>query len=108
MEAAQANRHVSSSPAPANTREALLTHFQVMAKNARTSMEKKVQLHIQDDRLGNIRWRLELGENHGGATQPFSRVTFYEGGARLIASLASSQPELAADIEKLLHTINTV
>ena len=55
-----------------------------------------------------IRWRLELGENHGGATRPFSRVTFYEGGARLIASLASSQPELATDIEKLFHTINTV
>ncbi|MGC9393649.1 MAG: NUDIX hydrolase [Anaerolineae bacterium] len=46
-----------------------------------------------------IKQRLDLAENHGGAEPPFSRITFYEGGARLIAS----QPELAADIEKLFH-----
>lgn len=48
-----------------------------------------------------IKQRLDLAENHGGAEPPFSRVTFYEGGARLIAS----QPELAGDIEALFHWI---
>lgn len=50
-----------------------------------------------------IKQCLDLAENHGGAGQPFSRVTFYEGGARLIAS----QTEMAADIEALFHWMKT-
>lgn len=50
-----------------------------------------------------IKQHLSLPENHGGAGQPFSRVTFYEGGACLIAT----QPEQAADIEALFHWIRT-
>ncbi|MBN2391453.1 MAG: NUDIX domain-containing protein [Anaerolineae bacterium] len=52
-----------------------------------------------------IKQHLDLPENHGGAAPPFDRVTFYEGGARLIAALTNTQPELAADIEKLFHRI---
>jgi ADP-ribose pyrophosphatase YjhB (NUDIX family) len=48
-----------------------------------------------------IQQRLGLEENHGGAEQPFNRVTFYEGGARLIAS----QPRPASDIERLFNWI---
>jgi ADP-ribose pyrophosphatase YjhB (NUDIX family) len=48
-----------------------------------------------------IKQRLNLPENRGGAEPPFSRVTFYEGGARLIAT----RPELAADIEALFQWI---
>ncbi|MEJ5311517.1 MAG: NUDIX domain-containing protein [Anaerolineae bacterium] len=52
-----------------------------------------------------IKQCLNLSENHGGAEQPFSRVTFYEGGARLIAVLVNAQPELVGDIENLFHRI---
>jgi hypothetical protein len=48
-----------------------------------------------------IQLRLGLPENHGGSEQPFSRVAFYAGGARLIAS----HPELATDLEALFHWI---
>ncbi|GEM_PF-173378 len=48
-----------------------------------------------------IQQRLGLEENHGGAEPPFSRVTFYEGGARLIAT----HPESATDIEALFGWI---
>ncbi len=48
-----------------------------------------------------IQQRLGLEENHGGAEQPFSRVTFYEGGARLI----TAQPEMAANIEALFYKL---
>ncbi len=54
-----------------------------------------------------IKQRLGLAENHGGATPPFSRVTFYEGGARFIATLAAAHPELATDIEQLFHRIES-
>lgn len=50
-----------------------------------------------------IQQHLGLDENHGGAEPPFSRVAFYEGGARLIAS----HPEMAADLEALFHWIKT-
>ena len=53
--------------------------------------------HIEN----RIQQRLGLPENHGGGEPPFSRVAFYEGGARLIAL----QPEPAADIEALFHWI---
>lgn len=48
-----------------------------------------------------IRSRLGLEEHHGGQEAPFSRVSFYEGGARLIAFLGRSEPVLLWDIEAL-------
>lgn len=50
-----------------------------------------------------IQQRLGLAENHGGAEPPFSRVAFYEGGARLIAS----HSEMAIDLEALFNWIKT-
>ncbi|MFN2285790.1 MAG: NUDIX hydrolase [Anaerolineae bacterium] len=52
-----------------------------------------------------VKQRLGLAENHGGSEPPFNRVTFYEGGARLIATLTNAQPELVTDIEKLFHKL---
>jgi hypothetical protein len=52
-----------------------------------------------------IKQHLNLPENHGGAELSFSRVTFYEGGARLIAAIIAMQPELETDIEGLFHRI---
>jgi len=54
-----------------------------------------------------IKRRLGLPENHGGAEVPFSRVTFYEGGARLIAYLASQEPALLLDIGKLFYRMES-
>lgn len=48
-----------------------------------------------------IRSRLGLEEHHGGREVPFNRVSFYEGGARLIAFLGQSEPGLLLDIEVL-------
>lgn len=48
-----------------------------------------------------IRSRLGLEEHHGGREVPFDRVSFYEGGARLIAFLGQSEPGLLLDIEAL-------
>lgn len=53
-----------------------------------------------------IKQRLGLPENHGGAEPPFNRVTFYEGGARWLALLASQEPAALLDIEKLFHKMN--
>ena len=50
-----------------------------------------------------IRERLGLQENHGGQEAPFSRVSLYEGGARLIASLARNEPRLFLDAEGLFY-----
>jgi len=52
-----------------------------------------------------IRNRLELRENHGGQDPPFDRVTFYEGGSRLIGTLGQHEPELLQDIEALFHRL---
>ena len=48
-----------------------------------------------------VRRRLGLAENHGGQGIPFSRVTFYEGGARYIHFLSEENPGLIQDIEEL-------
>ncbi|MBN1579771.1 MAG: hypothetical protein JXA89_03650 [Anaerolineae bacterium] len=48
-----------------------------------------------------IRVRLGVEENHGGQQEPFDRVVFYEGGARLIAFLGRDDPGLVLDIERL-------
>jgi len=48
-----------------------------------------------------IRKKLELEENHGGSDLPYSRVTFYEGGARYISVLLNEDKDLENDIEEL-------
>lgn len=54
-------------------------------------------------RLNRIRRRLGLEENHGGQDQPFERVVFCAGGARLIEFLEMQAPQLLVDIEKLVY-----
>lgn len=48
-----------------------------------------------------IQERLGYEENHYGREQPFSRVSFYEGGANLIRFFCRQEPQAAADIERL-------
>jgi len=55
-----------------------------------------------------IRLRLGLEENHNGTEKPFSRVVFYEGGARFIKFLTEREPELLVDIERLFHKMLNV
>ncbi len=50
-----------------------------------------------------IRKKLDLAENHGGTEQPYTRVTFYEGGARFISILIDKNKEFEKDIEALFH-----
>ena len=50
------------------------------------------------------RW-FGLPENHYGRQQPYHRITFYEGGARLIDALSQDTPELTWDLEKLFWRI---
>ncbi|PLV56258.1 hypothetical protein [Thermotoga sp. SG1] len=50
-----------------------------------------------------IRKRQGLVENHIGIQKPFCRVTFYEGGARLIEFLSAKKPELLVNIEDLFN-----
>jgi len=52
-----------------------------------------------------IQDRLGLQENHGGQEAPFSRVSFYEGGARLIAALARYEPDSFSDAEGLFYRL---
>ena len=47
--------------------------------------------------------RLGLPENHSGKEPPFSRVTFYEGGAHFIEILEQHSPDLLIDIERLFR-----
>jgi hypothetical protein len=42
-----------------------------------------------------------LPENHFGRQPPYHRITFYEGGAGLIAALSQETPGLVLDLEKL-------
>jgi hypothetical protein len=48
-----------------------------------------------------VRRSLGLSEIHGGAQAPFSRVSFYEGGARLIDLLTTRDPQLACHLDQL-------
>jgi hypothetical protein len=48
-----------------------------------------------------LQWQFNLLENHYGRQQPYHRITFYEGGAGLIAALSQDAPEYATDLEKL-------
>jgi hypothetical protein len=50
-----------------------------------------------------IKDRLGLVENHGGKELPFSRVTFYEGGAHFIEIVERQNPDLLIDIELLFE-----
>jgi hypothetical protein len=50
-----------------------------------------------------IKVRLGLPQNQGGKEQPFSRVTFYAGGANFIATLDKAEPGLITDIERLFE-----
>ena len=55
-----------------------------------------------------IRARLKLPANDAGLGRPFTRVTFYAGGDRLIGWLARSDPSIAADLEKTFRAIRSV
>jgi len=48
-----------------------------------------------------IRRRLELEENHRGREAPYTRVSFYEGGSKLVEFLEKQEPGLINDIETL-------
>lgn len=50
-----------------------------------------------------IRLRLGFAEHHGGAQPPFTRVTFYAGGARYIALLGKQKPILLENIHLLFQ-----
>jgi len=52
-----------------------------------------------------LQWRFNLLENHYGREQPYHRITFYEGGAGLIAALKEDKPELYHDLENLFWSI---
>ncbi len=99
LEAAAQNHHTAIRDCRARLRNILRTEdFEYMIWQ-----EWKEGLARYTENL--IKQQFGLAENHGGAKPPFSRVTFYEGGARLIAAITAAQPELAADIEKLFHRI---
>jgi len=50
-----------------------------------------------------IRKKFNLKENHGGGDQPFTRVTFYEGGSLYIEALFNRDKTLKNDVEKLFE-----
>lgn len=52
-----------------------------------------------------IHKRLNLPENHYGRELPYHRITFYEGGAGLIADLEKASPGLTCDLEKLFWSM---
>lgn len=52
-----------------------------------------------------IRKKFDLEENHGGIDQPFSRVTFYEGGSLFIEALFSKHKTLENDVEELFDVM---
>jgi len=52
-----------------------------------------------------LREALALPENAGGKDQPYSRVTFYRGGDKLIRFLIQKDASLLTDMEKLYHEI---
>ena len=52
-----------------------------------------------------LQWRFNLLENHFGRQQPYHRITFYEGGAGVIAALSQDKPELYHNLENLFLSI---
>lgn len=55
-----------------------------------------------------IRIYLKLGKNNSGYKQPYSRVTFYYGGAKFINYLSKENPGLYLNIEKLFHHMKNI
>ncbi|MCX6169686.1 MAG: hypothetical protein NTX65_10105 [Ignavibacteriales bacterium] len=54
-----------------------------------------------------IRDKFGIKENHAGGIEPFDRVTFYEGGSRLIELIYKTDPKTVLDLEKLYAFINS-
>jgi hypothetical protein len=52
-----------------------------------------------------VRYRFGLEENHNGKALPYSRVSFYEGGSKLIELLEKQDARITSDIEKLFFTM---
>jgi hypothetical protein len=52
-----------------------------------------------------INRRLGLQENHRGRERPYTRVSFYEGGADFIKVLGKQDHQLTIDIEKLFYSM---
>lgn len=52
-----------------------------------------------------IHARLGFSQNHYGAARPYSRITFYEGGAGLIEFLVTREHASDVDIQKLYNTM---
>ncbi|MBD3921403.1 hypothetical protein H8B09_21720 [Paenibacillus sp. PR3] len=50
-----------------------------------------------------IKKQLNLEEQHAGSVIPYSRLTFYETGARLIECIINDYPECIRDSKKLFH-----
>jgi hypothetical protein len=52
-----------------------------------------------------IRSKLDLEGNHGGERPPYTRVSFYEGGARYIGFLATQRRCITSDLEVLFTSM---
>ncbi len=52
-----------------------------------------------------IRRRLDIPENHSGLEQPFTRISFYEGGSRFIDFLSARHSGLLDDLEGLFQRL---
>lgn len=54
-----------------------------------------------------MRARFDLPPNHNGSQPPFSRVSFYAGGAAYIEHLTRTQPGLSTDLVALFERLRT-
>jgi hypothetical protein len=77
------------------------------------SVEDGEYMHWQEWKEGfarfienTVRRKVSLPENHNGSELPLSRVSFYEGGARLIQVIAEKETESINDPETLYHLIS--
>jgi len=55
-----------------------------------------------------IRRILRIAENHIGREKPYTRLTFYEGGAKLIEILIKNDEKLYLDIKQLFYEIKNL
>ena len=53
-----------------------------------------------------IRGVLQLKENNSGREKPFTRITFYTGGEKMVKWLQSRDPGIILNIEKLFWKIS--
>jgi len=94
----------------------LASEDQSIIKDSREALRTYLGVHDyeymvwQEWKEGFARWvenqikgRLSLPVNEGGLKKPYSRVTFYAGGAAYIAHLAKKDPGLTADLPALFH-----